>query len=163
MNSKIYRYLRKIRYNYLLLLLNFSPSFPRKFFFLLLCFLFCPNGIFIARHLLANGFVKNTLITVNNIIRIIFTVLIFRVIVKEVILMVLPQIQRREWWQKLNYGGNFLTPFCLFILFAAPSQKCARVSHEIVQFVLKIAHLTISMEPTPLLEKVSSHGLLPRL
>ena len=33
----------------------------------------------------------------------------------------------------------------------------------IVQFVLKIAHLAISMEPTPLLEKVSSHGLLPRL
>ena len=26
----------------------------------------------------------------------------------------------------------------------------------------EIAHLTISIEPTPLLEKVSSYGLLPR-
>ena len=46
-------------------------------------------------------------------------------------------------------------PFCLVIFCAEPWQKkCARVSHEMAQFVLKIAHLAISMEPTPLLEKV---------
>lgn len=38
--------------------------------------------------------------------------------------------------------------------------KCTRVSHEMV---LKIARLAISMEPTRLLEKVSSYSLLPRL
>ena len=30
-------------------------------------------------------------------------------------------------------------------------KKCTRVSHEMAQFVLIIAHLPISMEPTPLL------------
>ena len=43
----------------------------------------------------------------------------------------------------------FLTPFCLFIICAARSQK--------------IVHLTISMEPALLLEKLSSYGLLPWL
>ena len=42
------------------------------------------------------------------------------------------------------------------------SKKCARVSREMAQFVLKIPHLSISIEPTPLLEKVCSYGLLPR-
>ena len=37
--------------------------------------------------------------------------------------------------------------------------KNARVSHKMAQFVLKIVHLAISMEPTPLLENVSSYGL----
>ena len=72
-----------------------------------------------------------------NISRITFTVLTFRVIVKEVLPKVLLQIQGKQWWQKLN----------LFISYA-------RVSHEMAQFVLKIAHLGILMEPTPLLEKV---------
>ena len=42
-------------------------------------------------------------------------------------------------------------------------KKCARVSHKMARFVLKIAHLAFSMEPTQLLRKVSSYGLLPRL
>ena len=37
--------------------------------------------------------------------------------------------------------GWFLTPFCLFFLYAAPTRKCARMSSEMAQFVLKIAHL----------------------
>ena len=41
--------------------------------------------------------------------------------------------------------------------------KNARVSHKMARFVLKIAHLAFSMEPTQLLRKVSSYGLLPRL
>ena len=44
-----------------------------------------------------------------------------------------------------------------------PGKKYARVSHGLTQVVPNIAHLAISMEPTPLLEKVSSCGLLPRL
>jgi len=44
-----------------------------------------------------------------------------------------------------------------------PRKKYARVSHGLTQVVPKIAHLAISMEPTPLLEKVCSCGLLPRL
>ena len=36
-------------------------------------------------------------------------------------------------------------PYCM-----AYSQKSARVSQEMAQFVLVIAHLPISMEPTPL-------------
>ena len=44
--------------------------------------------------------------------------------------------------------GWFLTPFCLFFLYAAPTRKCARASHEMAQFMLKIAHLAILMEPT---------------
>ena len=91
MNSK--KHLRKIRHNYLLLLSSFS----------LQVFLFRPNGMFIARHLrhlLVTGFVKNTPTTVINMIRITFTVFLFRVIVKEVILKVLPQIQSRGRGQK---------------------------------------------------------------
>ena len=46
-----------------------------------------------------------------NMIRITFTVLIFRVIVEEVILKVLPQVQSRGRRQKYNlfisYEGNF--------------------------------------------------------
>ena len=53
---------------------------------------------------------------------------------------------------------QFPTPLWLFILNAAPSQKM-RLSHEMAQFVLKIAHLAILMEAIPLLEKVSSYGL----
>ena len=41
-----------------------------------------------------------------------------------------------------------------YLLSAWPKRKkCTRVSHEMAQFVLIIAHLPIWMEPTPLLEK----------
>ena len=155
MNSEIY--LRNITNNYLLLLLTFCPSFTRKFF---VC-LFRPNRTSIARHLrhlFVTGFVKIILTTVMNKNRIKFIVLIFRVIVKEVLLKVLPQIQRRQWWKKWNlfifYGGNFLRHF-VYLLFPRALAKNTRLSHEMTQFVLKIAHLAISMKPTPLLEEVS--------
>ena len=45
----------------------------------------------------------------------------------------------------------------------ALAEKRARVSNEMGQFVLKVAHLAILLEPTPSLEKVTSYGLLPRL
>ena len=38
------------------------------------------------------------------------------------------------------------------VLFVRPRKKSARVSHEMLLFVLKIAHMAISMESTPLLE-----------
>ena len=96
---------------------------------------------------------------------IIFTVLTFRVIVKKVLLKVLPQVRRGND----DRNGMYLSPteamsddtFCVFILCAVPSQKNARASHEMAQFVLKIAHFAISMEPTPLLEKVPSYSSYP--
>ena len=103
--------------------------------------LFPPNGI--CTDISSFGFVKNTLTSVINMIRIKFTVLIFRIIVKEVILKVLPQIQRREWRQKLNlfisYEGDFCRHFVRFSFARRPRKKCTRASHEMAQFVLKIA------------------------
>ena len=88
--------------------------------------------------------VKNTLATV---IIITYTFLIFRVFVIEVILKVLPLIQRGESWQKLNLfisdGGNFWRHFASLSFAWHPRKQWARVSHEMAQFVLKIAHLVI--------------------
>ena len=162
MNSKTN--LRKISYNYfLLLLLTFGLLFPQRFF----C-LSHPNGMFIARHLrhlFVAGIVKNTLTTVFSISRITFTVVKLSVY-KEVRLKVLPQIQsRRQWWQKWNlsisYGGNFWRHFVSSSFARRPRKKCARVSHEMAQsqLVLKIAHLANSMNSTPLLENISSFGV----
>ena len=50
-------------------------------------------------------------------------------------------------------------PKCCLSFRQRPRKKCARVSHEMAKFVLKIAHLAILMEAIPLLEKVSSYGL----
>ena len=50
-------------------------------------------------------------------------------------------------------------PTCCLSFRQRPRKKCARVSHEMAKFVLKIAHLAILMERIPLLEKVSSYGL----
>ena len=162
--------MRKIRNNYLLLLTVYPP-FSRKFF-LLFVFVF---GLVRTRYSshdissqldLSKTLSLATLTTVNNMIMpitITFTVLIFRVIAKR--------LSSRSC---LKFrGGNddrnqiteviFLRHFVCLFFARRPRKKCLRVSHEMVQFVLKIAHLAISMEPTPLLEKVSSHGLLPRL
>ena len=49
-------------------------------------------------------------------------------------------------------------PTCCLSFRQWPRKKCARVSHEMAKFVLKIAHLAILMEAIPLLEKVSSYG-----
>ena len=129
-------YLRKMRHNYLLLLLTFRPPFPPSFFPFFLRTGYSSTSL---RNWICQNW--NTLTSVINMIRITFTVLIFRVIVKEVILKVLPQIQKREWWQKLNlficYGGNFWRQFVCFSFPWHPRKKCACVSHEMTQFVLK--------------------------
>ena len=103
---------------------------------------------------------------VINISRITFTVLVSSVIVKKVLFRSATNsekamITETEFIHLLRRW--FPTPFCLFTFSWRPRKKCARVSHGMAQFVLKVAHLAISMEPTPLLEKVSTYGLLPRL
>ena len=52
---------------------------------------------------------------------------------------------------------------CLFFLARSPRKTHARVSRAMAQFFLKIAHLSFSMGPTPLLKMVFSYGLRPRL
>ena len=58
---------------------------------------------------------------------------------------------------------QFPTPFCLFFFARSPGNIHARVSRVMAQFFLKIAHLSFSMGPTPLLKMVFSYGLRPRL
>ena len=77
-----------------------------------------------------------------------FAVLTIRVIVQEVLLKALPQIQRRQWWQKLNlfisYESNFRRHFVSLSFARRPRKECvcdcACLSHERAQFMLKIAN-----------------------
>ena len=57
----------------------------------------------------------------------------------------------------------FPTPFCLFFSARSPRNTHARVSRAMAQFFLKIAHLSFSMGPTPILKMAVSYGLHPRL
>ena len=63
----------------------------------------------------------------------------------------------------MSREGNFRRHLVWVFFARRPRKNCARVPHEMAHFELQIAHLTISMEPTALLAKVSSYGLLPRL
>ena len=58
---------------------------------------------------------------------------------------------------------KFPTPFCLFFSARSPRKTHARVSRAMAQFFLKIAHLSFSMGPTPILKMAVSYGLHPRL
>ena len=58
---------------------------------------------------------------------------------------------------------QFPTPFCLFFSARSPRKTHARVSRAMAQFFLKIAHLSFSMGPTPMLKMAVSYGLHPRL
>ena len=58
---------------------------------------------------------------------------------------------------------QFPTPFCLFFSARSPRNTHARVSRAMGQFFLKIAHLSFSMGPTPILKMAVSYGLHPRL
>ena len=138
----------------LLFRLNLQPSFSPQGFFL-----FRPNGIFIARHLrhlFVTGFVKNTLSTGH---------------IYSHLELLSKRFSSRSCFK--FRGGNddrngiYSTPtevisdaiLTVYPLGGALARKCARVSHEMAQFVLKIALLAISMHPTPF----PSYGLLPRL
>ena len=131
--------------------------------FFFCCFLFRPNGIFIARHL-RHLFVTSLSKTLS-----LRWLTWSELHSQSSHLKLLPKMfssrsclkfRGVQWWQKWNlfnsYGGNFRRHFGCLSFARRPHKKCA-------QFVLKLAHLAISMAPIPLLEKVSSYGLLPLL
>ena len=140
MNSKIY--LRKISYNYFLLLLTFRPLFFRKFFF---CFVRTGYSSHNISDNSSSLDLSKTLeprwLTSAESNSLSVTI---RVIVKEVLLNALRQIQRRQWWQKLNlfisYESNFRCHFVYLSFARRPRKECACVSHKIAQFMLKIAN-----------------------
>ena len=165
MNSKVY--LRKLSYNYFLLLLlllfTFKPPFTRSYFL----FVSSEQGIHrtTSPTSLRLWICQNTLTTVFNISRITLTVFTFRVIVTEVLLKVTPQILRRQWWQKWNlsisYGGTFWRNFILFItLHGALAKKKERKKKARVIRDGKKNSTFGYFEPTPSLERGSTYGLL---
>ena len=105
-------------------------------------------------------------VTLTTLFNITFTVLIFTVIVKKVLLKVLPQVRGGND----DRSGIYSFPTKVLsdddILFVYPLRGAlakkmrVRITRDGTIFAKKMA---ISMEPTPLLEKVSSYGLLPRL
>ena len=113
--------------------INFPPSSSPQVF-LFVC-LFCPKGIFVARHLrhfFVTGFVKITLTTVFNIT---FTVLTFRLTVKKVLLKVLPQVRGGNDDRNGIYSSPTEAMSDDDILFVYPlrgalAKKCACVSFE---------------------------------
>ena len=124
--------------------LIFRPLFP--------VFFFHRNGIFLGRHLrhlFVTGFIKSTFTTMFTITGITSIVVTFIV-----------SFTKGQWWQKGIYSCplKVISDASLSILCTAFLQKlyCARVSHGMAQFVLKMAHLSILMEPTLLLEKASA-------
>ena len=90
-------------------------------------------------------------------------VLTYIVIFKELLLKGLPNNRKGQWWQKGIYSCPLKVSFdgSLCILCMAFLQKLyfARVSHDLIQFVLKMADLSILMEPTLLPEIGSATSL----
>ena len=122
--------------------------------------MFRPNGIFIARHLrhlFVTGFVKNTLTTghIYSHLELLSKSFSSR-----------PCYKFREGNDDRN--GIYSTPIQVIsdaVLTVYPlrgalaKKKCA--SHEMTQFVLKIALLAFWMQPTPFLEKAQLRSLTP--
>ena len=108
------------------MVVSFRPPFPTKFFCLFVSFERKIHRT-ISPTTLGHWICQNTLTTVFNMSRITLKVLTFRVIVKEVLFKVLPQIQRRQWRKKWNlfisYGGNFRRHFC------SPFARSPRACH----------------------------------
>ena len=114
----------------------FHPPFPDFFFH--------PDGIFFGRHLrhlFVIRFIKSTfttMFTITGITSIIITFII--------------SFKKGQWRQKGIYSCPLKVIFdaSLCILCTAFLQKlyCARESHGMAQFVLKIPDLSILMEPT---------------
>ena len=134
---------------------NFPPSFSWFFFYL--------DGIFLARHLrhlFVTRFIKSTFATMFTITGITSTVLTFIVIFKELLLKGLPKNRNGQWWQKgiCSCPLKVIFDASLGILYTAFLQKlyCARVSHEMAEFVLEMSDFSILMEPTLLLKKGSA-------
>ena len=141
----------------------FFPLVPVIFHSLFPDFFFLLDGIFLAghlRHLFVTRFIKSTFVTMFTITGITSTVLTFLVIFKELLLKGLPKNRNGQWWQKgiCSCPLKVIFDASLGILYTAFLQKlyCARVSHEMAQFVLKMSDFSILMEPTLLLEKGSA-------
>ena len=114
----------------------FHPPFPD--------FFFQSDGIFFERHLrhlFVIRFIKSIFTTMFTITGITSTVITFVV-----------SFKKGQWWQKGIYSCPLkaISDASLCILCTAFLQKLyfPRVSHGMVQFVLKMAHLSILMEPT---------------
>ena len=78
----------------------------------------------------------------------------------SIVITVIVRFKNGQWWQKNIYSCPLKVIFdaSLCIIWTAFLEKlhCARVSHGMAQFVLKMAHLSILMEPTLSLEKGSA-------
>ena len=130
----------------------FHPPFPDFFLH--------PDGIFFGRHLrhlFVIRFMKSTFTTMFTTTGIPSIFPTFIVSFKELLPKGLPKNRKGQWWQKGIYSCPLKVIFdaSLCILCTGFLQKlyCARVSHGMAQFVLKIPDLIILMEPTLLLEK----------
>ena len=80
--------------------------------------------------------------------------------ITSIVIKFIVSFKKGQWWKKKIYSYPLKVIFdaSLCILCSAFLQKlhCARVSHGMVQFVLKMAQLSILMEPTLLLGKGSA-------
>ena len=123
--------------------------------------MFRPNGIFIARHLrhlFVTGFVKNTLTTGH---------------IYSHLELLSKRFSSRSCFKfgggNDDRNGIYSTPkevisdaiLTVYPVCGALAKKCARVSHEMAQFMLKIALLAISIQPTPFLEKAQLRSPTP--
>ena len=123
---------------------NFLPSFFWFFFF--------PDGIFFGRHLrhlFLIRFIKSTFSTMFTVTGITSIVITFIV-----------SFKKGQWWPKGIYSCPLKAisdaSLCILCTVFLQELYCARVSHGMAQFLLKMAHLSILMEPTLLLEKASA-------
>lgn len=120
-----------------------SAKFPLSFSWKI----FPLDGISLARysrHLFVTGFIKSTLTTEFTITVITSTVLTFIVIVKEVLLKGLPKLGRNDDDKKVIYWrlAKVISDAILLVYsLTGVLVKIVRVSHEMAQFVLKIAYL----------------------
>ena len=109
---------------------------------------FQPDGIFFGRHLrhlFVIRFMKSTFTTMFTITGIPSIFPTFIVSFKELLPKGLPKNRKGQWWQKGIYSCPLKVIFdaSLCILCTGFLQKlyCARVSHGMAQFVLKIPDL----------------------
>ena len=132
----------------------FQPPFPDIFFFTRTGYSLDDISDISSSRDLSKALSLATMFTITGITSI---VLKFLFMFKELPLKSLPKNRKGQWWQKRIYSCPLKWMFDanLCILSTAFLQKlyCARVSHGIV---LKMADLSILMEPTLLLKKGSA-------
>ena len=158
MNSEIY--LRNISHNYLSLLLSFRPSFTHKFFvYLFVCFVRTGYPFHDTSDTSSSLDLSKTFSlrwswtkTESNSQSSPLELLSPRFSSSLASNSEEAMMKEMEFIHLLR--RQFPTPFCLFIVSWVPRKRYARVTRDDT-ICSKIAHLAISMEPNPLLEKVS--------